>query len=65
MKPDFKAMTVSELRAYVLEHRENESAFHALIDQLTADEAGETHPYPNTPETIEALRKAIQKKLGQ
>ncbi|MCU0536802.1 MAG: hypothetical protein MUD14_23180 [Hydrococcus sp. Prado102] len=31
MKPNFTEMTVSELRAYVLEHREDDEAIRALF----------------------------------
>jgi hypothetical protein len=65
MTPDFQAMSVAELRAYVLEHREDEMAFHALVDQLTKNGTDEIYPYPNTPETIATLREAIRKRSGQ
>jgi hypothetical protein len=35
-KPNFEAMTQVELRAYVLEHRNDIDAFHALMDKLQA-----------------------------
>jgi hypothetical protein len=65
MTPDFQAMSVTELRAYVLEHREDETAFHALVDRLSENGTDEVYPYPNSPETIEILREAIRKRLGQ
>ncbi len=37
MKPDFANMTTSDLRAYVLQHREDEEALHVLIDKLHAN----------------------------
>jgi hypothetical protein len=33
-KPDFAAMSKFELRAYVLEHRDEEEALHAYLDRL-------------------------------
>ena len=33
-KPNFQAMTKQELRAYVLEHRDEQEAFSALVDKL-------------------------------
>lgn len=36
MKPDFQAMSKAELRAYVLEHRDDTEAFHALTDRILA-----------------------------
>ena len=39
MKPDFVTMSRAELRAYVLQHRNDEDAIHALIDRLMAPNA--------------------------
>jgi hypothetical protein len=36
-KPDFAIMSNFELRAYVLEHREEEEALHAYLDRLHAE----------------------------
>ncbi|MDZ7993600.1 MAG: DUF6887 family protein [Nostoc sp. EfeVER01] len=33
-KANFQAMTKQELRAYVLEHRDDQEAFYALTDKL-------------------------------
>lgn len=33
-QPDFKHMSVDELRAYMLAHPEDEAAFHALMERL-------------------------------
>lgn len=65
MTPDFKIMSVAELRTYVLEHREDETAFHALVDRLTENGTGEFYSYPNTPETAAILTEAIRKRLGK
>ena len=37
MKPDFAAMNRAQLRAYVLEHREDTEAFQALADKILAN----------------------------
>lgn len=37
IKPDFATMNVTELRAYVLKHREDEEALHAYLDKLYAE----------------------------
>ncbi|BAY79910.1 hypothetical protein NIES25_63980 (plasmid) [Nostoc linckia NIES-25] len=39
VKPDFATMTTSELRAYVLEHRDDEEALHAYLDKLHAEKS--------------------------
>jgi hypothetical protein len=36
-KLDFSKMNKFELRAYVLEHREDEAALHAYLDKLHAE----------------------------
>jgi hypothetical protein len=36
-KPDFATMNKFELRAYVLEHRDDEEALHAYLDRLHAE----------------------------
>lgn len=36
-KPDFNSMTQSELRAYVLDHRDDDEALHAFIDKCRAE----------------------------
>jgi hypothetical protein len=37
MKPNFEAMSKAELRAYVLAHRDDTEAFHALADRIVAN----------------------------
>jgi hypothetical protein len=65
MKQNFADMNVSELRAYVLAHREDETAFQMLIDRLKANASGVQYPCPNTPDTIAVTRKAIRERLGK
>ena len=36
MKSDFQAMTMGELKKYVLEHRNDQAAFQALMDRVDA-----------------------------
>ena len=36
-KPNFQSMNQKELKNYVLEHRENQEAFHAYVDRLHAE----------------------------
>jgi hypothetical protein len=65
MQPDFKTMDVAQLRSYVLEHRDDQEAFNALMDQLNARPATKSYPCPNTPENLEVTKKAIREKLGK
>ncbi len=54
MKSDFKTMTKSELRAYVLEHREDQEAFQALADIIYANPNPQWHQ-PEEAENISEL----------
>lgn len=36
MNPDPTHLSLSELKAYVLEHRDDQEAFHALMDRIDA-----------------------------
>ncbi|WP_422661889.1 DUF6887 family protein [Pannus brasiliensis] len=49
MKPDFATMTKAQLRAYLLEHREDTEAFHALADRILDNPNLQWH----TPEEID------------
>ncbi len=40
LKPNFTTMTATELRAYVLAHRDEEEALHAYLDKLHAENRG-------------------------
>ncbi len=37
MKPNFNAMTRKELRAYVLEHRDDAEAISVVVEKIKAD----------------------------
>jgi hypothetical protein len=37
MKPNFQAMSVKQLQAYLLEHRTDTEAFHTLMDKVMAE----------------------------
>jgi uncharacterized protein YozE (UPF0346 family) len=66
MKPNLEEMSIDELRAYVLEHREDKEAFYVLIDRRKA-----ANPYrvsyraPKTPEDFEEISRIIEKKLDR
>ena len=47
MKSKFEAMSRQELRAYILEHRNDDEAFHLYMDRALA-EPGEIYPAPQT-----------------
>ncbi|MEO1427529.1 MAG: hypothetical protein AAFS12_02595 [Cyanobacteria bacterium J06632_19] len=55
-KPNFTKMSTSELRAYVLKHRQDNDAFYALADRIK--EHGK-------PLDIEELPEIIQRQQQQ
>lgn len=66
MKPNFQTMSMKELRTYVLEHREDDEAFYALVDRRRAANPNPIlYPPPNTPEDREAMRRIIWQKLKE
>ncbi|NJL37702.1 MAG: hypothetical protein HC840_19435 [Leptolyngbyaceae cyanobacterium RM2_2_4] len=66
VKPDFATMTAIELRAYVLEHRDDEEALHAYLDKLHAENPSSQvyEPEDNVTEAItEYLEKRRQREV--
>lgn len=64
MKPNFQEMSKKELRTYVLAHRDDNDAFYALADKISAEAANKV-PLPplkslddieNYPEFLDKLR---------
>lgn len=70
MNPNFQAMSRKELRTYVLEHREDDEAFHAYMDKLETEGNWVTMPplksmedLDNYPEFLEKIRRDGEKSL--
>jgi hypothetical protein len=63
MKLNFEVMNTSELRTYILQHREDKEAFYALMDRLKTAPSTKSYPCPNTPENLEVMKQAIRAKL--
>ncbi len=57
-KPNFAAMSKIELKRYLLEHRNDTDAFHALMDKISA----EPNPKFYTIDEIGELKKLIEAK---
>jgi hypothetical protein len=55
-KPNFQAMTKQELRAYVLEHRDEHEAFSTLVDKLKEEPGIEINSMEQLHQLIEAKR---------
>jgi hypothetical protein len=65
MQPDFSAMTKSEIRAYVIVHPDDKSAFHTFVDRFTSDASPETFNIPNSNAEIAEVEFLIKQKLEQ
>jgi hypothetical protein len=64
MKVDFKIMSISELKAYVLAHRQDDVAFHCLVDRLETDGVDSPlYPAPTTPENVAIMEAAMRERL--
>jgi hypothetical protein len=66
-KPNFQAMNQKELQGYVLEHREDQEAFHAYVDKLHTEGNWIDMPpiksdqdLENYPEFIEHIRRSAK-----
>ena len=61
MKRNFETMNKAQLRAYVLEHKEDEEALRALMSRR--DPNSVKYNFPNTEEGREKTRTVIQHKI--
>lgn len=60
---NFKKMTKSELRAYVIAHPNDQNAFHAFVDYFTADASSETFGLPQSQSDVHEIEKLIQERV--
>jgi hypothetical protein len=65
MNPDFDTMTKGELRAYVIAHPDDRSAFHLFVDRFTAEASPETFNIPNSNAEVKEVEILIQQRLAQ
>lgn len=65
MKPDFSIMTKHELRAYVIAHPDDKTAFHIFVDRFTNSASRETFDIPKSSLEIEEIESLIRQKLKQ
>jgi hypothetical protein len=64
MKPDFNVMTKSELRTYVLEHREDTEAFEALADRIYANPNPQWYQPEDTEKIVDLIQSSKQRNLN-
>lgn len=65
MNLDFSAMSKSELKAYVITHPDNKTAFHTFVDRFTAEASPETFDIPNSNAELEEVELLIKQNLEQ
>ncbi|MBN3871069.1 DUF6887 family protein [Nostoc sp. JL33] len=58
-KPNFQQMPLEQLKAYILEHRNDDEAFHIYIDRRRAQSPKQV------PMTIEEAEADLQRRFGQ
>ena len=62
---DFNTMNKTELRAYLIKHPDNKSAFQAFVDRFTSDTDSAIHSIPDSPEGRKEAEHLIKQKLTQ
>jgi hypothetical protein len=63
-QPNFQAMSQADLRAYVLAHRDDLNAFHALADRLRTQPGRKLslEEIERLPEILESIRSELKTK---
>lgn len=57
MKSDFQTMTMGELKKYVLEHRNDQAAFQALMERIDAQPQKQVYGEVNPEQFSEILEQ--------
>lgn len=64
MKPEFDKMSRSELKTYVLKHRNDMEALRALMSRRSPDDRATWYKFPDTEEGIKQMEEVFRKRLG-
>ena len=65
MSLDFNTMTKAELRAYLITHPSDRTAFYAFVDRYTSEASSTTYSMAQSPEEIQEVAHLIRQKLAQ
>lgn len=65
MKPNFSQMSLSELRAYIKEHRTDDEAIRELFVRRSPDETATWYPAPLDEEGIRIMELAFRQKFQE
>lgn len=64
MKPDFYTMPRAELKAYVLEHRDDEEAVQALMKRRSPDSEATWYGSSESEDGFEQTQEIIRRKIN-
>jgi hypothetical protein len=64
-EPEFNRMTKIELRAYVIAHPNDRTAFHAFVDRFTSEASTKTFDLPKSSAEVEEVDILVRQKLEQ
>ena len=62
---DFNTMNKTELRAYLIEHPEDKSAFQAFVDRYTSEADSVSYSPAESLEEIKEIDNLIRQKVTQ
>jgi hypothetical protein len=62
---DFNTMTKNELRAYLIKHPDDQTAFYIFVDRFTSEASSKTFAMAESPEAIKEVDNLIQQRLKQ
>jgi hypothetical protein len=65
MKTDYGKMSWSELRAYVLEHREDLEAVQTLFSRRSSDSEATWYKFPYTEEEQQKIDEVFRQRLDR
>ncbi len=60
-KHDFQAITRKELLTYMLEHRNDDEAFHAYMDKVHAEPPTEVYPASQSIDDLKHFPQLLEK----
>ena len=62
---DFNTTNKNQLRAYLIQHPDNKSAFQAFVDRFTSEANSTIYTRPESLEGIKEVDRLIKQKLTQ
>ena len=62
---DFNTTNKNQLRAYLIQHPDNKSAFQAFVDRFTSDTDSTIYSIPESLAEIKQVDRLIKQKLTQ